>query len=55
MYDFYPEWGPARNRDDAERPSRRPRYWRDRAPVMAGAGQGAPEARDDDRDRPDDN
>ncbi len=45
MYDFYPEWGPARNRDDDDRPSvRRPRYW-----------HAGPEARDADYDRPDDN
>ena len=58
MYDFYPEWGPARNRDEHEfRPvERRPRYWqpestRHRAPAMAGG----PEARDADFQRPDDN
>ena len=59
MYDFYPEWGPARHRDENEQtPTRRPRYWRE--PALAGAGAptagtavsvGA-EARDADRDRP---
>ena len=47
MYDFYPEWGPARNRDqDAPQPvTRRPRYW-----TAGGA-----EVRDGDLQRPDDN
>ena len=51
MYDFYPEWGPARNRDEHEpQPAvRRPRYWTSTA--MAGA----PVARDADGPRPDDN
>ncbi len=56
MYDFYPEWGPSRHRDetDSATPTRRPRYWR--APVLVGAGVGAgAESRDGDRDRPDDN
>jgi hypothetical protein len=55
MYDFYPEWGPSRHRDeqDGEPPTRRTRYWRE--PALAGVGAGAPEARDTDRDRPDDN
>ena len=46
MYDFYPEWGPARNRteDDAQ-PVRRPRYWT----------AGGTEARDGGIQRPDDN
>jgi hypothetical protein len=50
MYDFYPEWGPARNRDehDGPTPMRRPRYWNARP----AAG---PEARDGDWQRPDDN
>ena len=54
MYDFYPEWGPARHRDEHEPPVtvRRPRYWR--APAMASAA-GGPEARDADVQRPDDN
>ncbi len=63
MYDFYPEWGPARNRDDAEAAPRRPRrgtrYWTDRTPAMAGGPALRDEprnaARDGDRDRPDDN
>ena len=48
MYDFYPEWGPTRNRDDAEPQPvvRRPRYW------TPGS---APEARDGSFQRPDDN
>ncbi len=59
MYDFYPEWGPARNRDEQDAtPTRRPRYWQPqsgahRAPAMAGAR--GPEARDGDWSRPDDN
>jgi hypothetical protein len=59
MYDFYPEWGPSRHRDeqDSQPPTRRARYWREPAlaGVGAGVGAGAPEARDADRDRPDDN
>jgi hypothetical protein len=64
MYNFYPEWGPARNRDEHDhRPAvRRPRYWQSaagpqRATAMAAsmAGSGGPEARDSDVDRPDDN
>ena len=55
-YDFYPEWGPARNRDENEPQPvvRRPRYWTAsapgaaRVPAMAGA-------RDADFLRPDDN
>ena len=58
MYDFYPEWGPTRHRDaDEPQPlQRRPRYWQDRpsaGPALAMAG--APEARDGDGPRPDDN
>ena len=51
MYDFYPEWGPARHRteDETRAPVRRPRYWR--APAMAGAA----EPRDTSWERPDDN
>ena len=47
MYDFYPEWGPARNRDEHEPQPvvRRPRYWT----------AGAAEARDGGSQRPDDN
>ncbi len=55
MYDFYPEWGPARHRDqdDAPQPARRPRYWgADRVPAMAMAGA---DRRDAVRERPDDN
>ena len=49
MYDFYPEWGPSRHRDENEQtPTRRARYWRE--PALVGAG-----SRDADRDRPDDN
>jgi len=55
MYDFYPEWGPARHRtDEQERPTRRTRYWQ-ATPVLAGVAAGAPEARDADGERPDDN
>jgi len=62
MYDFYPEWGPSRHRDQNEQtPTRRARYWREPALVGAGAptagtavSVGA-ESRDADRDRPDDN
>ena len=59
MYDFYPEWGPARNRDEHEAaPVRRRRYWQPetahhRAPAMAFAA--GPESRDADVQRPDDN
>lgn len=59
MYDFYPEWGPARNRDEQDvTPTRRPRYWQAdpaarRTPAMGTAG--GPDARDADRQRPDDN
>ena len=54
MYDFYPEWGPSRHRDESDQtPTRRPRYWREPARVMAMAG--GPEARDADPARPDDN
>jgi hypothetical protein len=54
MYDFYPEWGPARHRDETEpQPAvRRPRYWR--APAMAALA-GAAERRDAAGERPDDN
>ena len=52
MYDFYPEWGPSRHRDENEQtPTRRTRYWREPALVGAGVVGG----RDADRDRPDDN
>jgi hypothetical protein len=53
MYDFYPEWGPARHREDEPQSERRARYWQDaeRTPAMAGA----PEARDAEAERPDDN
>ena len=63
MYDFYPEWGPARHRDqdEAQPAVRRPRYWHaGRAPAMArmagsvAAGSTA-EPRDAAWDRPDDN
>jgi hypothetical protein len=59
MYDFYPEWGPARHREDDEtRAVRRPRYWEPTPPalVLAGSAAGrAPEARDTDGELPDDN
>jgi hypothetical protein len=47
MYDFYPEWGPARHRADTDpQPvERRPRYW----------GATATAVRDADSERPDDN
>ena len=55
MYDFYPEWGPSRHRDETDRtPTRRARYWRE--PALVGAGVGAAsDSRDGDGDRPDDN
>jgi hypothetical protein len=57
MYDFYPEWGPARHRDETEpQPAvRRPRYWR--APAMAAmtAMTSTAEPRDAAWERPDDN
>ncbi|WP_309649643.1 hypothetical protein [Nocardioides sp.] len=62
MYDFYPEWGPSRHRDQNEQtPTRRTRYWRE--PALVGAGAAAAptgartgaDSRDADRDRPDDN
>jgi hypothetical protein len=54
MYDLYPEWGPARHRQDPDEPTqRRPRYW---APVGdPRAYAGSADARDGDGDRPDDN
>lgn len=59
MYDFYPEWGPTRHRDtDEPQPlQRRPRYWQDCPPSGAAvlAMAGAPEGRDGDGLRPDDN
>jgi hypothetical protein len=54
MYDFYPEWGPARHRDDEEQAVRRPRYWQPAPPALVMAGAGA-EPRDADGERPDDN
>jgi hypothetical protein len=63
MYDFYPEWGPARNRDEDEAPPARrtarhsARYWtndrHDRGPAMVGAARA--ETRDGEGARPDDN
>jgi hypothetical protein len=60
MYDFYPEWGPARHREqDEPQPAvRRARYWRPghapaMAPAMATAGGAEP--RDAAWERPDDN
>ena len=53
MYEMYPEWGPARHRDqdDSGRPARRrQRYW-EKELAMAGA----PASRDGEGDRPDDN
>ena len=58
MYDFYPEWGPARHREDDEaRTVRRPRYWQPVPPAMATMAMvgRAPESRDGDGERPDDN
>jgi hypothetical protein len=50
MYDFYPEWGPARHRDDREQqPQRRPRYWGAPRTTVATV------TRDADPERPDDN
>ena len=58
MYDFYPEWGPARHRENGRagepQPTRRPRYWQPSVHPVAVLS-GAPEARDVDGDRPDDN
>ena len=52
MYDFYPEWGPARNRDEREAQTvRRPRYW----PATRPGPGGAVGARDGELPRPDDN
>lgn len=47
MYDFYPEWGPARHRDDQdpEPPHRRPRSWSATATMTL----------DPEGERPDDN
>jgi hypothetical protein len=47
MYDFYPEWGPARHREtpEAEPAERRPRYWAAATTV----------ARDSESEQPDDN
>jgi hypothetical protein len=46
MYDFYPEWGPARHREQSDQePLRRPRYW----------GATTTVSRDGDPERPDDN
>jgi hypothetical protein len=54
MYDFYPEWGPARHReDDEQRTERRPRYWQPTPPALAMAGARQP--RDGEGERPDDN
>ncbi len=54
MYDFYPEWGPARNRDeDQPGTMTSDRYWSPPAPSMATAG--APQPRDAHGERPDDN
>ena len=59
MYDFYPEWGPARNRDgDEPQPAvRRPRYWQTDTSqrVHARVGATGPEVRDAHFQRPDDN
>ncbi len=55
MYDFYPEWGPSRHRDEEQqRPTRRARYWQPQ-PMQQMSRAGAPEARDAEGDRPDDN
>jgi hypothetical protein len=57
MYDFYPEWGPARHRDETEpQPAvRRPRYWRNPAMPGVPAMAGAAERRDAAWERPEDN
>ena len=60
MYDFYPEWGPSRHRDEEQqRPTRRARYWQpqpmQQQMARSAAGAGAPEARDAEGERPDDN
>ena len=60
MYDFYPEWGPSRHRDEEQqRPTRRARYWQpqpmQQQMAWSAAGGGAPEARDAEGERPDDN
>ena len=61
MYDFYPEWGPARHRaedEDDARPTRRPRYWQPQQmqqQMVRAGGAAGPEARDADGTRPDDN
>ena len=49
MYDFYPEWGPARNREDEFEPPTSDRYWSSMAAIAA------PEPRDGEFGRPDDN
>ena len=58
MYDFYPEWGPARHRDEEqERPTRRPRYWQpqpmQQQMARATSRVTRAESRDADGDRPD--
>lgn len=47
MYDFYPEWGPARHREqvDEQQQQRRPRFWSATATV----------SRDGDPEQPEDN
>jgi hypothetical protein len=57
MYDFYPEWGPARHRDegDAQPPQRRPRYWAPATDARVPAMAGGPNAGDGDMQLPDDN
>ncbi len=62
MYDFYPEWGPSRHREDDEQQAvRRPRYWQPTPPALALAGgvargvAGGAASRDGDGERPDDN
>ena len=53
MYEMYPEWGPARHRDQDDsdhQARRRQRYW-EKELVTAGA----PASRDGEGERPDDN
>ena len=54
MYEMYPEWGPARHRDEPETmtaPTRRRRYW-EHEPARELAAVGV---RDAEGERPDDN
>ena len=58
MYDFYPEWGPARHRDheDAEPSRRTTRHWAKHwADDSRSARAGRADTRDAEGERPDDN